>query len=91
MERGRIMREVLRQPRFTVRTVADQVFALSALAEGWLDALAPADASRVLWSAAAQLRAELPDVVGALETEGELPDDWKARMGALIRRQLERG
>jgi F-type H+-transporting ATPase subunit alpha len=32
VERGRILRELLRQPRFTVRTVADQVFALSAVA-----------------------------------------------------------
>ncbi|HEX7785401.1 MAG TPA: F0F1 ATP synthase subunit alpha, partial [Methylomirabilota bacterium] len=41
IERGRIVRELLRQPRFTVRTVADQILALTAVAEGWLDQLSP--------------------------------------------------
>jgi F0F1-type ATP synthase alpha subunit len=93
VERGRILRELLRQPRFTVRTVADQVFALSAVAEGWLDALAPADARRALWSAAERLPAELADVVGALAAEKEPPGDWQQRMRGLLQRVVaeERG
>jgi F-type H+-transporting ATPase subunit alpha len=89
VERGRILREVLRQPRLTLRTVADQVFALTAVSEGWLDPLPPAEVGQLLWSAAGQLGAELPDVVAALDAGREASGDWKGRMHALVQRFLE--
>jgi F-type H+-transporting ATPase subunit alpha len=89
VERGRILREVLRQPRFSVRTVADQVFALTAVSEGWLDPLPPAEAGQLLWSAAEQLGAELPDVESAFDAGREPSGDWKERMHALVQRFLE--
>jgi F-type H+-transporting ATPase subunit alpha len=84
VERGRILRELLRQPRFTVRTVADQIFALTALAEGWLDSLSPGDAASAVWSAAQRARTELPDVLAALEKAEALTDDWREHMRSLI-------
>jgi F-type H+-transporting ATPase subunit alpha len=89
VERGRILREILRQPRFTVRTVPAQIFALVAVAEGWLDALAPARARDVLWSAAERLEVELADVPSAIAAGRELPSDAKPRMRALLNRYLE--
>jgi len=89
VERGRITREILRQPRFTVRTVADQLLALMAVTEGWLDSLSPADARVLVWSAAEKAREELPDVVGALNAGREPPENWKERLGSLVHRLLE--
>jgi F-type H+-transporting ATPase subunit alpha len=91
VERGRILREILRQPRFTVRTVADQVLALSAVSEGWLDAASPADAGRAVWSVAGRLRAESPDLIAALEGGGEVPAPAKERLRDLLRHSLGRG
>ena len=83
VERGRIMREVLRQPRFELRTVADQIVALTAVNEGWLDALSPTDARSLIWAVASQLRAELPELDGALATLQESVD-WKRHLYQLV-------
>jgi F-type H+-transporting ATPase subunit alpha len=89
VERGRILRELLRQPRFTVRTVADQMVALTSLTEGWLDAHAPAEAREALWAATARARTDLPDVTRALDAAAAPPDDWRARVQSLVQRALE--
>ena len=89
VERGRILRELLRQPRFTVRTVADQVLALTAVAEGWLDGAAPPDARRALWAAAQQARAEVPTVMATLDSGDEPPPGWKERLHDIVRRSRE--
>jgi F-type H+-transporting ATPase subunit alpha len=89
VERGRILREVLCQPRFTIRTVAEQIFALTAVSEGWLDPVPPAEVGQLLWSAAEQLRAELSDVAAAFDAGCEAPGDWKERMHGLVQRFLE--
>jgi F-type H+-transporting ATPase subunit alpha len=88
VERGRIMRELLRQPRFTVRKVADQIFAITAVGEGWLDGVSPTDARAAIWSSVERLHVEVPDVVSAIETDASLPDDWKQRMRGLLERSL---
>lgn len=84
VERGRVLRELLRQPRFTVRTVADQVFALTALTEGWLDALSPGDARDAVWTAAERGRVQLSE----METP-ELSDTSRERMKALVQEARE--
>jgi len=89
VERGRILREVLRQPRFTLRTVAGQIFALTAVTEGWLDSLPPIEAAPLLWSAAERLGAELPEVAAALDAGRDAPEHWKERMHGLVQRSLE--
>jgi F-type H+-transporting ATPase subunit alpha len=87
--RGRIMRETLRQARFTVRTVADQVVALTAVSEGWLDALPPADARALVRSAAERLRVAAPDLARALDLGTEPPGDWKPAVHAVVQGLLE--
>jgi F-type H+-transporting ATPase subunit alpha len=89
IDRGRILRVLVRQPRFTVRTVADQVLALTAMSEGWLDELEPAEAARVLWSAAERARTEAADVVKTLNA-GETPaDGWREQLRDIVRRGRE--
>lgn len=90
VERGRLMREMLRQPRFRVRTVSDQIFALTVVSEGWLDGLKPADARAVLWSAADRLRTDLPQLAQKLDAaEGAPAEDDKAELEVLVRSILE--
>lgn len=84
VERGRITRELLRQPRFTVRTVADQILALTAVGEGWLDSLAPAAARRVTWLATEKARQEFPELVTALDEGRDPPDRWQEHIQSLI-------
>jgi F-type H+-transporting ATPase subunit alpha len=88
VERGRILREILRQPRFTVRTVADQVFALTALSEGWLDPLKPDVARELVWAASERARAEIPELA-TLEKAPTLSDQARARMKALVQTARE--
>ncbi len=88
VERGRILREILRQPRFTIRTVAAQIFALTAVSEGWLDPVPPTEAGQVVWSAAEDLRSELADIADDLDAGRAPSGDWKDRMRALVQRFL---
>ncbi len=74
IERGRILRELLRQPRFTPRAVSDQALALIAVSDGWLDGLPPEKAAALLWRAADRARAEVAEVMEALEA-GNIPAD----------------
>lgn len=85
LTRGRLLREVLCQPRFTIRSVADQILALTALSEGWLDVLPPADARAVVWEATEKVRALFPALVAALESAEPLPPDWKKQVETVLR------
>jgi F-type H+-transporting ATPase subunit alpha len=84
VERGRILRELLRQPRFTVRAVVDQILALTAVTEGWLDSLPPADAREAVWTAAERGRTELAEIAAALEGAKALSDESRERIKALL-------
>jgi len=91
IERGRAMREVLRQPRFKLRSVADQILALTSVSEGWVDGLTPADARSVVWSAADRLRTDLPEFAGALDAATDaLSDADKARLHSLVQQTREK-
>jgi F-type H+-transporting ATPase subunit alpha len=89
IERGRVLRELLRQPRFTVRAMADQVMVLSAVAEGWLDGLNIADAARVSWEASRRAKEKLPAIARSLESGEELPDDWRDGLSTIFRHARE--
>lgn len=90
IERGRIMREILRQPRFKVRNVADQILALVTVTEGWVDTLEPSDARVLVWAAADRLHAEQPEFAARLESATEMPDDDdKSRMRSIVQALLE--
>jgi F-type H+-transporting ATPase subunit alpha len=85
VERGRIMRELLRQPRFRPRRVSEQLLALTAVIEGWLDGVPPARAAERVWATSERMRGELPEFVAVLD-RGEAPadDGWRERLRALL-------
>jgi F0F1-type ATP synthase alpha subunit len=81
--RGRLLRALLRQPRLTPRGIAEQVLAVLAVSEGWLDGLVPEKAPRFVENLVARVRSEESLVASHLD-RGELPDDdWLERVHAL--------
>jgi len=81
--RGRLLRVLLRQPRLSPRGIPEQVLAVLAVSEGWLDGLEPEKAPRLVASLVARVRSEEPLVASRLE-QGELPDEgWLDRVRAL--------
>ena len=86
VERGRILRELLRQPRFEPRAVGRQVLALTAVAQGWLDGLPPKEAAAVVRTAADRLVAERPELAARLDgTETPHPDEDRAKLEVLVK------
>ncbi len=52
LERGRITRELLKQRRFTARSLTSQLIALQAVSEGLMDTLPPREAADAIWQVA---------------------------------------
>ncbi|HEX2857418.1 MAG TPA: F0F1 ATP synthase subunit alpha [Propionibacteriaceae bacterium] len=88
VERGVLLRELLRQPRFTPRPVARQILALTAATAGWFDGLGAGSVSDAAWSALAGLAPDLSDVVEALDAGTEPPAGWPDRLHDLLVRHL---
>jgi F-type H+-transporting ATPase subunit alpha len=88
--RGRVLRELMRQPRFTVREPAEQVFALTAVSAGWLDELKPLDARHAIDQGARDARQQEPDLWAALDAGERFPESWQERFQAVLRRRMER-
>jgi F-type H+-transporting ATPase subunit alpha len=81
--RGRLLRELLRQPRFSSRGIMEEVLALLAVSEGWFDGLVPESAPHFVENLVARTRSEEPLVASHLD-RGELPDDdWLERVRVL--------
>jgi F-type H+-transporting ATPase subunit alpha len=76
IRRGRVLRELLRQPRFAIRRWADQVVALTAVTSGWLDEISPKTARAVVARAVERLRGDSRAVMEAMD-QGVVPEgDW---------------
>jgi F-type H+-transporting ATPase subunit alpha len=82
--RGRILRELLRQPRFCFRAASDQILALETVGRGGVDSLSPAEASDLVWSAARRLRTDFPEEAKALEENRMSPAAWERRLRSLV-------
>jgi len=81
--RGRLLRALLRQDRLSPRNTADQVLAVLAVSEGWLDGLPPDEAPAFVESLAARVRSEQPERIARLE-QGTPPEQgWLDEMGKL--------
>jgi F-type H+-transporting ATPase subunit alpha len=84
IRRGRIMRELLRQPRLAHRSTADQVLLLTATSEGWLDEIdlrtVPATVEKLL----RRSRSEAAAVMSAIDS-GILPAQWKEHLAGIAR------
>jgi F-type H+-transporting ATPase subunit alpha len=83
LDRGRLLRATLQQARLSPRGIPEQVIAIFAVVEGWLDRLPPDQALHLVESLLARVRSEAPQIVAALEG-GELPEEgWLERVGRL--------
>jgi F-type H+-transporting ATPase subunit alpha len=87
--RGRRMRNILGQSRFTKRTIADQILALHAVTKGWLDEVPPEESRVTFWKAAERCRAELPDLMHALDSGEDEPEAFSDRARAVVERLLD--
>jgi F-type H+-transporting ATPase subunit alpha len=72
IRRGRLMRELLRQGRFSPRDVAEQVVTLTLVNEGWLDAVDPQRARAVVAAIMARVRSQQSEEMTRIN-QGEPP------------------
>lgn len=83
IQRGRVMRELLRQSRLAHRSIAEQVLLLTAAGAGWLDAIDVADLRRATEKILRRAQSQAPELMSTLN-RGELPDDWKQQIAAVV-------
>jgi F-type H+-transporting ATPase subunit alpha len=83
IEKGNLLRQLLRQLRFSKRDVLQQVIALMAVREKWLTGIQPESAAKFVERLVARIKNELPQIANAL-TGGELPDEgWLDSVNSL--------
>ena len=82
IRRGRIMRELLRQPRLAHRSTADQVLLLTATNEGWLDEIDLETASATVGKLLRRSRSEAAALMSTIDG-GVLPSEWKEQLSAV--------
>jgi F-type H+-transporting ATPase subunit alpha len=86
LQDGNLLRSLLRQDRLSPRGIADQVVALAAVTEHWLQDLHPRQALPLVEVLLALLRRAAPELLATLDA-GEVPQgDWKAAVTALVPR-----
>jgi F-type H+-transporting ATPase subunit alpha len=85
LERGAVMRELLRQPRLGARSVGRQLLDLLAVSEGWLDGLAPRSGAVTIRLAAE--RAD--DLLTGLDTSKPLAGEWIDALARIVRTSRE--
>jgi F-type H+-transporting ATPase subunit alpha len=85
IDRGRLLRALLRQDRLTPRSVTDQVMAVAAVTDGWLDGLAEERVREFVEALVARARAREPELISALDA-GRLPaGEWRAKLAVLAK------
>ncbi len=84
LTRGAHMTELLKQGRYNPLPVAEQVAAIYAGNEGYLDSLPLTDVVRFRTELLDYLRASKPEILNAITTEGKLTDEIKADLNAAI-------
>ena len=94
IRRGRVLRELLRQSRFTRRTLSEQILTLTAIGEGWLDDTVPAVARAAIEAALNRARIEFPTVITSLDA-GAIPEsEWTADFKLFVeeaRKRVDQG
>jgi F-type H+-transporting ATPase subunit alpha len=89
LQRGRILRELLRQPGFTARSSAEQVVTLTAVTAGWLDALEPASAHAVVERTFRRVRSDCAAVIETLDAGTLPPGEWQAALHTCLTQSME--
>ena len=84
IRRGRMLRALLRQRRFMIRSIAEQVVTLTAVSEGWLDEVDLGLGPEVIGVVMRRAKVEFASVVATLG-QGLVPEgDWIASLKALV-------
>ncbi|MEZ5583354.1 MAG: F0F1 ATP synthase subunit alpha [Candidatus Competibacteraceae bacterium] len=84
LREGHILRALLRQKRFSPRTIANQVLTLTAVSEHWLTDLQPWQAVFAAEAMVELAGQQIPEIVGALD-RGEMPAaDWQQTIEQLM-------
>ncbi|MEQ9410304.1 MAG: F0F1 ATP synthase subunit alpha [Fuerstiella sp.] len=84
LQEGTILRALMRQARFSPRSIAQQVITLTAVSEHWLSNLKPLQAVMATAALVELTRQQLPEIASALD-RGELPPaDWKQNVQKLM-------
>ncbi len=90
LREGNILRGLLRQKRFSPRSVAQQVILLTAVSENWLSDLIPAQAVLVAEAVVDLARLRQSEITQALD-RGELPTEgWKQILQSLVTEASQR-
>ncbi|GAB7024150.1 alternate F1F0 ATPase, F1 subunit alpha [Salidesulfovibrio brasiliensis] len=88
LERGRRVREVLKQPQFSPRTAAEQVAVLVAVNRGYLDSVAIDDITEAQRLVREAVTSELPEICDRILQNETLEDDDLNTLGETITRAL---
>jgi F-type H+-transporting ATPase subunit alpha len=81
---GNVLREILRQKRFSPRSITHQVIALTAVAEQWLSELKPSQAVAMIEALVELAPLRVADITAVLAA-GELPEQgWEEQLGKIV-------
>src|SRR5690606_42071846 len=89
LERGRRVRETLKQNERDLLPPAEQIAVLYAATNGLLDAVPAEGVAEVELEIRARVRLELPDLAQRIDTGEALDEPAQARLRALIERAIE--
>jgi F-type H+-transporting ATPase subunit alpha len=86
LARGRILRELLRQPPLSPRSIGRQLVELTAVWEGWLDALSPREAATVLIRSLDRARRDSPELLDAFDETRTPAPEWASELERIVRK-----
>jgi len=90
LARGERMMELLKQPQYSPMPMAEQVVAIHAGAQGFLDGLAPEQVSEFGGELVKHVRERYPAILSEIADSGELSEDLQARLKEAIQECLDR-
>ena len=88
LERGRRVREILKQPQYQTRSVPEQISALLAVTDGLLDAIKLSDISNMETRISSDVPASLPDVCERIIDAQKLMDSDRKEIHGQIKNTL---
>ena len=84
LQKGNILRALLRQNRFSPRSISEQIISLTTLSEGWLSDVKSSNAVDIVKSLVELARSHYPEITNTLDL-GEVPaSDWIPKMHTLL-------
>lgn len=90
IERGRRVREILKQSQYAPLSVADQISALVAVSEGFFDELPLADIPAAAEHICRRINDNLPELVKRIDAGSQLSDDDLESMRQVMKKDQEK-